>query len=171
MTHETSSTCANVAVLTVSDSRTIDDDQSGTIIVEALTAAGHKITNREIVRDEMLAIADIVVHWARNRAVDAIIVSGGTGPSPRDVTPEAIVPLMESILDGFGELFRYLSYVEIGPAAMLSRAEAGWITTEEMRTPVFLLPGSPAGVTLAVTKLIVPELGHLLDVCSVETST
>jgi molybdenum cofactor biosynthesis protein B len=80
------------------------------------------------------------------------------------------MPLMSGTLDGFGELFRMLSYKEIGAAAMLSRAVAGWIETETGRTPVFLLPGSPAGVSLALSELIVPQLGHLLDICSMETS-
>jgi molybdenum cofactor biosynthesis protein B len=80
------------------------------------------------------------------------------------------MPLMSGTLDGFGELFRMLSYKEIGAAAMLSRAVAGWIETETDRTPVFLLPGSPAGVSLALSELIVPQLGHLLDICSMETS-
>ena len=170
MNHESSTTCANVAVLTVSDTRSLEDDRSGSLIVEALTNSGHAVQYREIVHDVKESIVSIVSQWAEDAAVDAIIVNGGTGSSPRDVTPDAIVPLMDSTLDGFGELFRHLSYKEIGPAAMLSRAVAGWIETNAMRTPVFLLPGSPAGVELAVTQLIVPQLGHLLDICSLETN-
>ena len=171
MNHGTSITCANVAVLTVSDTRTIEDDQSGLRIVNSLTDAGHTVTYRKIVRDDQQAISALVSKWALDQEVDAIIVNGGTGPSPRDVTPDAILPLLDVVLEGFGELFRHLSYMEIGAAAMLSRATAGWIETGGTRTPVFLLPGSPAGVTLALTQLIVPQLGHLLDVCSLEASS
>jgi molybdenum cofactor biosynthesis protein B len=87
------------------------------------------------------------------------------------VTPEAVLPLMAASMPGFGELFRQLSYEEIGAAAMLSRAEAGWIDADDLRTPIFLLPGSPKAVTLAMQKLIALQLGHLLDVCALEVKT
>ena len=170
MDHETSTRRAQVAVLTVSDTRSSSDDKSGSCIAEALIKAGHTVHCQEIVPDEHAQIVSKITTWANDQTVDAIIVSGGTGASPRDVTPDAIVPLMAGTLDGFGELFRLLSYNEIGAAAMLSRAVAGWIDSETLRTPVFLLPGSPAGVSLALSELIVPQLGHLLDVCSMETS-
>lgn len=170
MVHETSSRLAKVAVLTVSDTRTSSDDSSGMCIAKALINAGHSVHSQEIVPDEHAPIVLKITTWASDQAIDAIIVSGGTGASPRDVTPDAIEPLMAGTLKGFGELFRLLSYKEIGAAAMLSRAVAGWIDTETMRTPIFLLPGSPAGVSLALSKLIIPQLGHLLDVCSRETS-
>ena len=170
MDHETSTRRAQVAVLTVSDTRSPSDDKSGSYIAEALIKAGHTVHCQEIVPDEHAPIVTKITTWANDQTVDAIIVSGGTGASPRDVTPDAIVPLMAGTLDGFGELFRLLSYNEIGAAAMLSRAVAGWIDSETLRTPVFLLPGSPAGVSLALSELIVPQLGHLLDVCSMETS-
>jgi len=170
MDHETSTRRAQVAVLTVSDTRSPSDDKSGSCIAEALIKAGHTVHCQEIVPDEHAPIVSKITTWANDQTVDAIIVSGGTGASPRDVTPDAIVPLMAGTLDGFGELFRLLSYNEIGASAMLSRAVAGWIDSETQRTPVFLLPGSPAGVSLALSELIVPQLGHLLDVCSMETS-
>ena len=170
MDHETSTRRAQVAVLTVSDTRSPSDDKSGSYIAEALIKAGHTVHCQEIVPDEHAQIVSKITTWANDQTVDAIIVSGGTGASPRDVTPDAIVPLMAGTLDGFGELFRLLSYNEIGASAMLSRAVAGWIDSETQRTPVFLLPGSPAGVSLALSELIVPQLGHLLDVCSMETS-
>jgi len=170
MDHETSTRRAQVAVLTVSDTRSPSDDKSGSCIAEALIKAGHTVHCQEIVPDEHAPIVSKITSWANDQTVNAIIVSGGTGASPRDVTPDAIVPLMAGTLDGFGELFRLLSYNEIGASAMLSRAVAGWIDSETQRTPVFLLPGSPAGVSLALSELIVPQLGHLLDVCSMETS-
>ena len=170
MNHASSTRIAHVAVLTVSDTRSLNDDSSGTCIVDTLVEAGHIVHCREIVPDEQDSIASIITTWAADPAVDAIIVSGGTGASPQDVTPDAIVPLLAATLDGFGELFRSISYKEIGAAAMLSRAVAGWIETDAMRTPVFLIPGSPAGVKLALSSLIVPQLGHLLDVCSMEST-
>ena len=117
---------------------------------------------------EHAAIAAMVTKWAGDESVHAIVVTGGTGPSRRDVTPEAVFPLMSATMPGFGELFRQLSYETIGAAAMLSRAEAGWIDAGALRTPVFLIPGSPKAVQLAMHKLVVPQLGHLLDVCSLE---
>jgi|TARA_B100001964_G_C14130127_1_gene552466 molybdenum cofactor biosynthesis protein B len=168
MNHGTSDTCAIVAVLTVSDTRSIEDDRSGAIATEELIAAGHTIAERAIVRDVKSDIASAVLRWAEDESVHAIVVTGGTGPSRRDVTPEAVAPLMSAKLSGFGELFRQLSYEQIGAAAMLSRAEAGWIDSGSLRTPVFLLPGSPKAVTLAISKLIAPQLGHFLDVCSLE---
>jgi len=170
MDHEASTRRARVAVLTVSDTRSPSDDKSGSCIAEALIKGGHTVHCQQIVPDEHASIVSKITTWANGQTVDAIIVSGGTGASPRDVTPDAIVPLMAGTLDGFGELFRLLSYNKIGAAAMLSRAVAGWIDSETQRTPVFMLPGSPAAVSLALSELIVPQLGHLLDVCSMETS-
>jgi molybdenum cofactor biosynthesis protein B len=171
MMHDTSTRKAVVAVLTVSDSRSLEDDRSGKIAVDELEKVGHTIAARELVHDEHAAIVAMVTKWAADESVDAIVVTGGTGPSRRDMTPEAVLPLMAASMPGFGELFRQLSYEEIGAAAMLSRAEAGWIDVGDLRTPIFLLPGSPKAVTLAMQKLIVVQLGHLLDVCSLELKT
>ncbi len=168
MKHDTSSRKAIVAVLTVSDTRSIEDDRSGAIAVDELEQGGHSVAVRELVHDEHAAIAAMVTKWAGDESVHAIVVTGGTGPSRRDVTPEAVFPLMSATMPGFGELFRQLSYETIGAAAMLSRAEAGWIDAGALRTPVFLMPGSPKAVQLAMQKLIIPQLGHLLDVCSLE---
>ena len=171
MSHSASNTQASVAILTVSDTRSIEEDASGAIAIEQLKDAGHCIVHREIARDEVDEITRFVLKWASDPQVDAIFVTGGTGPSTRDVTPDALLPMMSAILPGFGELFRQLSYEEIGSASMLSRAEAGWIDSGKRRTPVFLLPGSPNAVTLAMSKIIVPQLGHLLDVCSLEPTS
>ncbi|MBT4523942.1 MAG: MogA/MoaB family molybdenum cofactor biosynthesis protein [Phycisphaerae bacterium] len=168
MPHETSHTNARVALLTVSDTRTLEEDVSGSLAISELQTAGHSVVKREIVRDVPVEIATLVSAWSSDQFVDAIIVTGGTGPARRDITPDTIVPLLASVLPGFGELFRQLSYEEIGASAMLSRAVAGWIDNGTKRTPIFLLPGSPKAVTLAVSKLIAPQLGHLLEVSTLE---
>ncbi len=156
---------AEVAILTVSDTRSIEDDQSGDQIAELLKVADHRVARRSIVHDEQNEIATAVSKWAASSEIDVIIITGGTGSSPRDVTPEAVLPLLASNLPGFGELFRQLSYEQIGAAAMQSRADAGWIDAGPLRTPVFLLPGSPKAVDLAMENLIIPQLSHLLAVC------
>jgi molybdenum cofactor biosynthesis protein B len=144
------------AVVTVSDTRTEQTDASGRAIVELLTAAGHVIESKAIVRDEPDQVRAIVeAHLGR---LDAVITSGGTGIALRDSTCEAIDVLFEKRLDGFGELFRMLSFEEIGSAALLSRAAAG----VARGTVVFMLPGSEAAVRLGMTRLIVPELGHIV---------
>lgn len=143
-------------VLTISDTRTEANDASGDAIVQLLQEAGHTLTGRQIVRDDPGAVREAV----RRQAVEAqvIIATGGTGITARDSTFEAISSLIEKRLDGFGELFRMLSYEEIGSAAMLSRACAGTLG----RTIVFSLPGSEHAVRLAMTKLILPEVGHVV---------
>jgi molybdenum cofactor biosynthesis protein B len=144
------------AVLTISDSRTPATDNSGDAIVEALTAAGHQVVERRIVRDEPSLVRDFVQKHAPEAQV--IITTGGTGITSRDTTFEAISGMLDKTLDGFGELFRMLSYDEIGSAAMMTRACAGTIG----RTIVFALPGSPHAVALAMHKLILPEIGHVV---------
>jgi molybdenum cofactor biosynthesis protein B len=143
-------------VLTISDTRTEATDTSGDAIAGALTGAGHEITGRRIVRDDPAAVRDVVAAEAANAQV--IITTGGTGITARDSTYEAISSVLDKRLDGFGELFRALSYEEIGSAAMLSRACAGSIG----RAAVFSLPGSEHAVRLAMTKLILPEIGHVV---------
>lgn len=143
-------------VLTVSDTRTLDTDKSGTAIIDMLTAAGHTVTGRKIVRDDATAVTDAVRGQLSGHA-RAIITTGGTGVASRDNTFEAVTALFDKQLDGFGELFRMLSYNEIGSAAMLSRACAG-IAKGKV---IFVLPGSEPAVRLAVEKLILPELGHI----------
>ena len=144
-------------VVTVSDTRTLADDRSGDLIVELLQGAGHVVAARTIVPDEPVALEGAVRELVDRTDVAAILLTGGTGAAPRDQTPETLARLFTKELPGFGELFRMLSYQEIGPAAMLSRASAGLID----RTVVFLMPGSTPAVRLAMERLILPELGHL----------
>jgi len=144
--------------VTVSDTRTLETDVSGLRAAELLAAAGHTVRDRRIVRDERAAIAAAVREGIADPEVDAVVLSGGTGLAPRDVTYETVLGLLEKPIDGFGELFRMLSYEQIGAAAMLSRAVAGVTGT----TVVFALPGSSKAVELGIERLIGPELGHLI---------
>jgi molybdenum cofactor biosynthesis protein B len=144
------------AVITVSDTRTSETDRSGEAISASLRDSGHVISSREIIRDEPAEIGRRLGALCADSQCDAVLISGGTGLGARDSTYEAVTPLFEKRLDGFGELFRMLSYEEIGPAAMLSRATAGAIGTKL----VFLMPGSPAAVKLAMDRLILPVIGH-----------
>jgi molybdenum cofactor biosynthesis protein B len=148
-----------VFVLTVSDTRTNDTDSAGQAIVELLMAAGHHVTSKAIEKDDPARVAELVRQQAAIADVDAIITTGGTGLTSRDSTFEAIDALLTKRLPGFGELFRMLSYHDIGAAAMLSRACAGTIRT----VVVISLPGSESAVRLAMTKLVVPELAHLVQ--------
>ena len=145
-------------VITVSDTRTEDTDTGGRAIVEILTAAGHAIVGRTIVKDDAEMLRDAIGRQLANPAVQAIVTTGGTGLTSRDCTYEAVTAMLWKRLDGFGELFRMLSYDQIGAAAMLSRAVAGTIAGRV----VVALPGSEAAVRLAVEKILVPELGHLV---------
>jgi molybdenum cofactor biosynthesis protein B len=145
-------------VVTVSDTRDLASDRSGQRATDLLTEAGHAVRRREIVTDDRAAIEALVRAAVADPDVDAVILTGGTGIAPRDVTWEAIDGLLDKPLHGFGELFRSLSYAEIGSAAMLSRAVGGVIG----RTAVFALPGSTKAVELGVTRLIAPELGHIV---------
>jgi len=145
------------AVITVSDTRTADTDSGGDRVAELLAAAGHPVVSREIVPDEAGAIAAALREGLTRDGVRAVILTGGTGAAPRDVTPDAVEPLLDRVLPGFGELFRALSYADIGSAALLSRALAGLAGGRV----VFVLPGSRSAVTLALEKLVLPELGHL----------
>ena len=146
------------AVITVSDTRTLETDTGGRCAAELLAAAGHPVAWREIVKDDAGAIAAAVRAALARDDLRAVVLTGGTGVAPRDVTPDAVAPLLDRILPGFGELFRALSYQEIGSAALLSRALAG-VAAGKL---IFVLPGSRAGVRLALEKLVLPELGHLV---------
>ena len=146
-------------VLTVSDSRTPETDTGGRTIRDLLVAAGHAVTGHAIVRDEPADVVARVRAALTDSRTQVIITTGGTGITSRDGTFEAIDGLLEKRLDGFGELFRMLSFQEIGAAAMMSRAMAGTAT----RTAIFVLPGSPHAVRLAMTRLILPELGHVVQ--------
>jgi molybdenum cofactor biosynthesis protein B len=143
-------------VLTISDTRTEADDRSGDMIVGLLGTSGHQVTLRSRVKDDPAAVQHAI--RANLGVGEVVITTGGTGITSRDSTYEAISELLDKRLEGFGELFRVLSYQEIGAAAMLSRACAGTIG----RTAVFSLPGSEHAVRLAMTKLILPEIGHVV---------
>lgn len=144
------------AVLTISDTRTPETDESGRLARELLEKAGHRVVHAAILPDEPERVSEALAALLMRSDVEAVLVNGGTGISPRDRTHEAVTALLDRRLDGFGELFRALSYAEIGAAAMLSRAAAG---TARGRV-LFSMPGSPAAVRLALEKLILPELGH-----------
>ena len=145
-------------VITVSDTRTEATDTGGRAIADLLAAAGHDIVGRTIVKDDPELLRDAIGRQLANPAVQAIVTTGGTGITSRDCTYEAVTAMLWKRLDGFGELFRMLSYEQIGAAAMLSRAVAGTIAGRI----VVSLPGSEAAVRLAVDKLLVPELPHLV---------
>lgn len=147
----------HTGVITASDTRTIDDDVSGALAREILEAAGHEVAAQEIVPDEPAAIRAAIAAM-RASGVQAIVTTGGTGIAPRDRTYEAVSEIIERELPGFGELFRSLSYAEIGSAALLSRAVAGVAD----RVFIACLPGSAGAVRLGLEKLIVPELGHIV---------
>ena len=149
--------CVGCAVVTVSDTRATATDTSGALIRDLLTAAGHNVVSYEILRDDPGQVRVRVGILCETKPVDAIILTGGTGLAPRDTTYEAVAGLLEKRLDGFGELFRMLSFHEIGASAMLSRAVAG----SRGRTAIFSLPGSTPAVRLAMERLILPELGHI----------
>ena len=146
------------AVLTISDTRTPETDSGGDRLVSALEAADHLVCARTIVCDEAEAIARQIGIWIDDSTVDVVLTTGGTGIARRDTTIEVVETLIERPLPGFGELFRMLSYAEIGAAAMLSRASAGLVRD----TFLFAMPGSPNAVGLAMDRLIIPELPHLL---------
>jgi molybdenum cofactor biosynthesis protein B len=156
----------NFAVIVCSSSRYQDlrarkpvDDPSGDLIVETLQKAGHNIAFREIVPDDNVLIGKNVARAVGSEEVDAVIVCGGTGISPKDVTIEAVRPILVKTLPGFGELFRKLSFEEIGSAAVLTRALAG---VADQGKAVFCIPGSPQAAGLVLEKLILPEAGHIL---------
>ncbi len=143
----------NVAVLTVSDTRTPANDTSGDTITERLEAAGHNVVKRNLCKDDIDRLRAQFEEWIADTGIDAIISTGGTGVTRRDVTPEAVRPLITKPIPGFGELFRMLSYDEIGTSCLQSRAEAGIADN----TVVFLLPGSPGACRMGM-DIILPQL-------------
>jgi molybdopterin adenylyltransferase len=145
-------------VVTVSDTRTEETDTGGRTIRDLLNAAGHNVIGRTIVRDDPELVRETIERQLANPDVQVIITTGGTGITSRDSTYEAVSAMLQKKLDGFGELFRMLSYGEIGPAAMMSRACAGLVDGRI----VAALPGSEAAVRLAMERLLIPELGHLV---------
>ena len=147
-----------VGVITASDTRTVDTDTSGRYLRETLADRGHSVVSSAVVRDEPALVTDSI-RAAREAGAEVVIVTGGTGISRRDSTFEAIDGLLAKRIPGFGELFRLLSFQEIGSAAMLSRATAG-VTAEGL--VIFSVPGSTGACRTALEKLILPELGHLV---------
>lgn len=147
-----------VAILTISDTRTRETDTGGDIAEELLHDAGQEVVDRRIVRDEVAGIRNNLVDLLARPDVDAVVTTGGTGISARDTTYEVVDRMIEKKLEGFGEIFRMLSYEEIGSAAIMSRAVAGAVGTKFLAS----LPGSRNAVRLAVERLLVPELAHIV---------
>lgn len=146
-------------VLTTSDTRNVSNDRGGWTIRQKLEDAGHKIFETWICQDDKMEIESIIEEWLRNPNINGIITTGGTGLGFRDVTPETIEPYFTKKINGFGELFRMISYTEdVGTKALLSRAEAGIIKDKV----VYMLPGSVKAVELAMDKLVLPELHHVV---------
>jgi molybdenum cofactor biosynthesis protein B len=151
-----------IAVLTVSDSRTEADDSSGAYLVDALTVEGHQLIERAIVRDDIYQIRAVVSRWIADEQVQAILVTGGTGFSGRDSTPEAVSPLFDKAVEGFGELFRHLSWTEIGTSTIQSRALAGLANN----TVVFCIPGSTGACRTAWNGILIDQLNSLYRPCN-----
>jgi len=147
-----------VAVVTVSSSRSLEEDDSGDAVEGLVEAAGHEVVTRELVPDDIDRVQGIVDRMTGRGDVDLVVTTGGTGVTPDDVTPEAVAPLLDRELPGFGELFRSRSAAEVGTRAMLSRAIGGVADG----VPVFCLPGSENAARLGVEELIVPEAPHLV---------
>lgn len=151
-----------VAVLTVSDTRSEADDTSGGLVVSTLSSLGHSIVARRIVPDDIETIRSVVGTWVKDPSVQVVITTGGTGITARDVTPEAVAPLIDKPIDGFGELFRLLSYEDIGASTIQSRAVGGIAG----KTLLFALPGSTNAVRLALEKILVPQLDARTRPCN-----
>ena len=147
------------AVITVSDTRTLETDRSGQLIWQLLHDQGHIVAAYTLVKDEPNQIQAYLTDWSKRQDLQVMILNGGTGIAPRDTTYDAIAALLEKTLPGFGELFRWLSYQEIGSRAIASRAVAGTFRNKL----IFALPGSSKAVSLAMEKLILPELRHLVS--------
>ena len=148
----------NLAVMTVSDTRTLETDSSGALIVSLAEAAGHRIIERVILPDEPDRMRPVLLEWSSRGDLNAALITGGTGISPRDQTFETVSSILKKPLPGYGELFRMLSYAEIGSAAILSRAIGGLLG----ELVVLVMPGSRAAVELAMTRIILPELPHMV---------
>jgi molybdenum cofactor biosynthesis protein B len=151
-----------IAVLTVSDTRELADDKSGQTLVDRLEAAGHKLADRAIVKDEIDAIRAQVKKWIGDKSIDAVISTGGTGFTGRDVTPEAVEPLFEKRMDGFAMLFLLVSHAKIGTSAIQTRATAGVANA----TYIFCLPGSPGACKDAWDEILVHQLDYRYRPCN-----
>lgn len=155
----------NLCVLTVSDTRTPDDDKSGDYLVQACAEAGHHVFERDIAPDDRYRLRAIVSRWIADPAVDGILVTGGTGFTGRDSTPEALLPLLDKQMPGFGELFRQISFEEIGTSSLQSRAFAGLAN----QAFVFCLPGSTSACRTAWEKIIRTQLDARTRPCNLAT--
>jgi molybdenum cofactor biosynthesis protein B len=151
-----------IAVLTVSDTRTLDTDKSGALLAGRLTDAGHQLADRRIVRDDIYAIRAVVSAWIADSGVDAILTTGGTGVTGRDGTPEAVEPLLDKVIEGFGEIFRMISWEEIGTSTLQSRCLAGVANG----TYVFCLPGSGNACATGWDRLIAAQLDFRTRPCN-----
>ncbi len=145
-----------IAVLTVSDTRTLADDRSGQTLVDRIAEAGHRLAARDIVRDDRNLIREQVLAWSKDSAIDVVITTGGTGFTGRDVTPEALEPIFEKRMDGFSEVFHRISYDKIGTSTIQSRATGGVVNA----TFVFVLPGSPGACRDAWDGILKPQLDY-----------
>lgn len=152
-----------IAILTVSDSRTATDDSSGNALVERLTEAGHSLVEKLILPDDKYKIREALSRWIADGEVDAVITTGGTGLTGRDITPEAVEPLLDKKIEGFGELFRWISYQEIGTSTIASRATGGLANG----TFIFCLPGSTGACRTGWDKVIAPQLDCNTAPCNV----
>jgi len=146
------------AVITISDSRTEESDESGRVAVKLLQQAGHEVVDRRIIRNDTAEVRNALRELLQRQDLRVILTSGGTGIGKRDLTVESVEPFLEKKIEGFGALFRSLSYEEIGPASMLSRAFGG-IALGKL---IFCLPGSKKALELGLTKLILPEIDHMI---------
>ena len=152
----------NIAILTVSDSRRLADDKSGDLLARSLTKAGHHLADRRIVTDDFDAITEIVSTWVQTKAIDVVIATGGTGLTGRDGTPEAFQSIFDKEIEGFGELFRYLSFKKIGTSTIQSRALAG----VSNGTYIFVLPGSPSACKDAWDEILLHQLDYRHKPCN-----
>ncbi len=151
-----------IAVVTVSDTRDVQTDTSGALVIELLTAAGHELRQRHLVKDELASIRALFAQLVDDASVQVVIATGGTGITARDVTPEALEPLVTKPIVGFGELFRMLSFAEIGPSTIQSRATAALCG----QTLFFVLPGSRGAVRLAMEKIVLSQLDRRTRPCN-----
>jgi molybdenum cofactor biosynthesis protein B len=152
----------NIAVLTVSDTRTLATDKSGGLLVDRLASAGHELADRQIVPDDIYRIRAVVSAWIADPGIDAVITTGGTGITGRDGTPEAVEPLLDKVIEGFGELFRAISFADIGTSSLQSRCLAGVANG----TFVFCLPGSTNACATGWDRLIAAQLDYRHRPCN-----
>ena len=159
---DTETQALEIAVLTVSDTRGEAEDTSGKYLVESLAATGHRLADKQIVKDDIYSIRAVISNWIADPGVDAVLVTGGTGFSGRDSTPEAVAPLFDKAIEGFGEVFRQLSYQEIGSSTVQSRALGGFANN----TVIFCMPGSTGACRTAWEGIIRDQLDSIYRPCN-----